>query len=101
MIGRATTPTHTFRIALDISLIKALMVIYAQSDKEVFHKNLEDCTLDGNTIKVTLSQAETLKLDHERNVQIQIRGLTHDGVAFRSKIVTVSVGKILNEDVLV
>lgn len=101
MIGRATTPTHTLRIPIDTSLVKTLMVIYAQADNELFHKNKEDCILEENTIKVTLTQEDTLLLDHKKNAQIQVRGLTHDGKAFRSKIKTTSVGKILNEEVLV
>ena len=102
MIGRGTTPTHRIRLKnFDSSLIKRLMIIYAQGDVEVFHKNEEACTLDGENITITLTQEETLKLNHTCNVQIQVRGLTHDGVAFRSKIVTTAVGKILNEEILV
>ena len=100
MIGRGTTPTHTFTLPCDSSLIKSMMIIYAQDDVEVFHKDTEDCSFEGNTVKVTLTQSDTLLLDHKRNVQLQLRVLTNDGVAFRSNIETVAVGKILNDEVL-
>ena len=106
MIRRGTTPTHTLRMfdgkkeKFDTSSIKTIMVIYGQNDVELFHKNKEDCVLLENAVRVTLTQKETLKVDHKRNVQIQIRGLTHNDVAFATRIITVAPGKILNEEVL-
>ena len=97
---RGTTPTHMFSIPFDVSDIDVLMIIYAQNNIEVFRKNKEDCVLDKNTIKVTLTQEETLRLSHLRPVQIQVRILTMGGQAFASDVHVVSVQRCLNDEVL-
>lgn len=71
---RGSTPTHEFTLEIDTKDIVALEIAYAQNDKVLFIKSKEDCVLDGNTIKVDLSQEETLKFDcYKRYVQIQMR----------------------------
>jgi hypothetical protein len=97
---RGTTPTHTFKIPIHSSLVKSVMVIYAQNDKEVFHKDKWDCTMKGNEISVTLAQEETLKFDHRQNVQVQLRILTVDDVAMASLVSVISVKQCLNDEVL-
>lgn len=98
---RGTTPTHTFTLPCDASMVKEVMIIYAQGDVEVFHKDTEDCKLDGETVSVTLTQEDTFLLDHKQRVQIQIRVLTHGGDALASDVKIVSIKKCLNEEVLV
>lgn len=97
---RGTTPTHTFEIPYDTSTIKKVMVIYAQHDEEVFHKDTEDCEMKGREIRVTLSQRDTLRLCHLFNVQIQLRILLNDGTALASDVKVLSVQKCLNDEVL-
>lgn len=98
---RGTTPTHTFTLPCDASMIKEVMIIYAQSDVEKFHKDAEDCKMDGNTVSVTLSQEDTFLLDHKSMVQIQLRVLTKHGDALASDIKIIPVKKCLNDEVLV
>lgn len=97
---RGTTPTHTFEIPFDTSMIKKVMIIYAQNDVEVFHKDTKDCEMNKREIRVTLSQRDTLRLCHRYNVQIQLRVLTTDGSAFTSDVKVLSVQKCLNDEVL-
>lgn len=97
---RGTTPTHTFKIPFDASVVKSAMVIYAQDGMEVLHKETEDCELEGKTIKTKLSQEDTFKFSHTANVQIQLRLLTMSGDALVSDIKTVSVEQCLNNEVL-
>lgn len=99
---RGTTPTHIFTIPLDTSLLKEVVITYAQRDKPVVEKRMADCELNGKEIKVTLSQEDTLKFEERANgVRLQIRALTRDGVALASPIKPVSLREILNEEVLV
>ena len=98
---RGTTPTHTFKIPLDAGGLKSVMVIYAQNNVEVFRKETADCTLDGNSISVTLTQEETLKFNHRNHVQIQLRLLTDRDEALASDIKVVDVKECLNSEVLV
>ena len=71
---RGTTPTFTFDTDIDCTQLDLLWVTFLQQDKEVFTKYLSDCVIDGNVIKVTLSEKDTLMFDHRKNpVEIQLR----------------------------
>lgn len=76
---RGTTPTHTFEIPFNTSMIASVRVVYAQDDAVIVTKCTEDCIFDGNTINVTLTQEDTLKFDCKKCVQIQLRVLTTGG----------------------
>ncbi len=82
-----TTPTHTFNIPFDISIVAKFRVIYAQNDVVLFVKteNDEGCGLEDNRIVVTLTEEDTFKVDHKKPLEYQIRILTTD----RSKLATV------------
>lgn len=97
---RGTTPTHTFKLPFDASIVQKAMVIYAQNDAVVLEKQAQDCTMQDNEISVTLTQEDTLKFDCHFKVQIQLRILTNQGQALASDIHIVSVGKCLNDEVL-
>jgi hypothetical protein len=97
---RGTTPTHEFTIPFEVSLIDDLRISYAQSDKEILVKTKGDCTLEGNTITVTLSQEETFLFDCSKNVMLQVRVLTTSGNVLSSDIITLSVGRCINDEVL-
>jgi hypothetical protein len=98
---RGTTPTHIFEVPFDVSMIKSVKIFYAQGDVIVFEKLTEDCELNGNTIKTTLTQEDTLKLDHKKPVEIQLRILTLDGKALASLVERVGVDKMIDNEVLV
>lgn len=100
MIRRCSTPTHTFTLPFDTSDIKSLMVIYAQGGNEVFHKNKEDCNLDGNTLSLTLTQEETKAFNHKLDVQVQLRVLAYNGSSIVSDIETIAVKTVLNDEVM-
>lgn len=97
---RGTTPTHTFQLPVDVSTLKEVKIIYAQSNKEVLTKYKENCAADGTSVSVTLSQEETLKFSACSPCQIQVRALTLDGMALASDIITIKVDPILDGGVL-
>ena len=97
---RGTTPTHTFSIPFDESVISSIKIIYAQNKNTVFEKLKEDCVFEGNTVSITLTQEETFEFDHGYPVEIQIRILTTEGKAIASEIRRVSVGELLDDEVL-
>ena len=96
---RGTTPTHTFRHNIAAETIYKVRVIYAQDNVVILTKENEACTIEGDTIKVRLTQEETLKFNHKKFVQIQIRVLTLGGDALASKISIVEVDKLLESEV--
>lgn len=98
---RGTTPTHKFTLPFDTSLIKEVMVIYAQDDVEVFHKSTDECILEGNTVTTKLTQIETLSLAQDRPVSVQLRALTLEGDAIKTKPRMLSPGVCYNDEVLI
>ena len=98
---RGTTPTHTFNIPFDTSMVKEVKVTYAQDDTVVLEKRTSDCELDGQRIIVTLTQEDTFLFDCKKAVEIQIRVLTVGGDALGSVPEKVGVSKCLDDEVLV
>ena len=98
---RGTTPTHTFNIPYNATDIDVVRIIYAQSDKEIFVKTTEECSLTDKSIVVQLTQEDTFKFDNNYPVQIQLRVKMKDtGVVMSTKVMRVTVGKCLENEVL-
>ena len=97
---RGTTPTHTFDIPFDTSMVKEVKITYAQRDTVILEKKTGDCELNGNTISVTLTQEDTFKFDCKKPVEIQVRVLTSAGEALSTIPQVVGVCKCLDNEVL-
>ena len=100
MITRGTTPTITFSLPYDTKLFKVIWVTFSQNDKEVFTVETENLSLIGKEVKLTVTQEQTLLLDNDKNVDIQLRVLTQKDNAITSNIIKTSVGRILKEGVI-
>ena len=98
---RGTTPTHRFTLPIDTGLLRCVRIIYAQNDEVIFIKDTGDCTLEENTIAVTLTQEETFMIDCHKYLQIQIRALTLNDEALASQVLRVEVEKCLDSEVIV
>lgn len=92
MIIRGTTPTHVFHIPFSIDGIVATYITYAQDDRIVVDKRLDEISADvfTNTITVNLSQDDTLAFSCKKKysdniVLIQIKLL------YENDIVCVSI----------
>lgn len=96
---RGTTPTHVFDIPFDTALVKEARITYAQENQVIVDKKTEDCTMSGNTISVTLTQEDTLKFDHACMAEVQLKVLA-EGCVMAMPVKTLSIDKILNEEVL-
>ena len=97
---RGTTPTHTFRLPFDVSELQEVKITYSQCGNEVLHKKKADCTLDGTTLQVILSQEETLKFECCYPAQVQVRALMTNGQAVAADPVDFAVEEILDNEVL-
>ena len=97
---RGTTPTHTFKLPFDTSLIERVKIIYAQNGEKVFCKETPDCTLLGDSVSTRLTQEETFSLDCGKLVQIQLRVLTTAGEALATDEMVVPVSRCLDDEVL-
>lgn len=97
---RGTTPTHTWELPFDASMAKRVRVIYGQNNKVLFVKEKDECEIEGNIIKVTLSQEETFMFDSRYYAQLQIRVLFEDGSTVSTNISEIVVGETLEEEVM-
>lgn len=97
---RATTPTHSFTLPFDASMVSKFLLSYSQRGKIVLEKTEENMTKSGNVWSVKLTQEETKKFMPDLDVTMQIRVLTTDGDAIASDAIRVKVKQVLNDEVL-
>ena len=98
---QGTTPTHTFMLPFDTSIIKTVKVLYEQNGALILEKNKDDCVLEGETISLTMTQEDTFQFkDAKGFVYIQLRILTLEGVALASDLMATTVDRCLDKEVL-
>lgn len=94
-IIRGTTPIHVFNIDQDLRNCR-VYVTYSQKRNIVFERTNDSIQIDENSIKLQLTQEETLALLSDIDVQIQIRYT--DGInAGASEVLTVNVHRVLKD----
>lgn len=98
---RGTTPTHTFEVDFDTSLIKEVKITYSQHEVVVVEKRTEDCEITEGKIVTKLTQEETFKFDNTKYVYVQIRILTQQNDCLATAVTMVAVEKCLDDEVLV
>lgn len=97
---RGTTPTLTFTFTEAISTMSEVWITFKQSNKEVFTKVLDDCTISGaHDLVLVLTQEDTLALS-SGYLEIQIRVRYADGTAGASDIIKSSIERILKDGVI-
>lgn len=94
---RGTTPTLTFTLPFETTDIKRLWVIFSQRGRDVLLLDGGRCTVDGNKVVTKLTQEETLSLQQNSTVEIQLRVLMVDDTALASRIITSPVNRILKD----
>ena len=97
---RGSTPTHTFDIPIDGSIIDKLEIVYHQGEN-IVTKTEKDCEIYGEIVKVKLSQDDTLSFQNtSRSVRVQMRIKTTSGDVMISDISTLSVEECLFQGVI-
>lgn len=97
---RGTTPTLTYTLPFETRDIERLWIAFAQRGREVLLLDAERCTIDGNKVVTKLTQEETLTLQQNATVEMQLRVLMVDGTALASRIITCPVNRILKDGVI-
>lgn len=97
---RGTTPILQFNLPFSVSNISKLYITGKQYDVVVLEKDLSDCILNDTSVSLKLTQEETLKLQPNRRITMQIRVKTHDGTALASQKFECDVKDILREGVI-
>ena len=97
---QGTTPTHIFRLPIVTRDINQLRITYAQYGKTVLEVTEADVTMDVQDVKYRLSQEDSLQFKPQSKVEVQIKVLTADGNVMASPVMSLTVEKILNTEVL-
>lgn len=95
-----TTPRHTFTFPFETDLIQELKITYAQKNKTVLEKRLDDCEIEAKSVSCTLTQEETFNFENGVNVEVQARVLTMGGDALASDIRIITAERCLDSEVL-
>lgn len=95
---RGTTPTHCFDLPVDASAVQKVRIIYEQHGKELLRKETADCTMEGRKAFVRLTQAETLQIDHNDLLRIQMRVLTTEGDVYKSDVKIAIASECLDDE---
>ena len=96
---RGTTPTLTFNLPFDTSVVKSAYLTIRCLGEEI-EKSITDSELGETSISFTLTQEETLKLPKSRRAKIQLRILTKGGDALATTIYEVEVADVLKEGLI-
>ena len=97
---RGTTRTVSFTLPFEADRLAEAWITLSQQGKVVLNKELRDCTREGKTISVLLTQDETLLLQEGSSTEIQLRVRTVEGNAMASRIPSVATGRILKDGVI-
>ena len=97
---RGTTPTLTFTLPFEVSVLSEAYITLCQNGNTVIEKCMSDCVCEGDTITVKLTQEETLKLECSHIVEIQIRAKTEAGDAIASNVIQERTERILKDGVI-
>lgn len=97
---RGTTPTHIFKVKIDLTTASEMFITYKQGNQVRAEKSLGDITVEEDKLTTTLTQAETLAFSSVGSVEIQIRVKFPDGKALASRIIKRPVGQILKEGII-
>lgn len=103
---RGTTPTLKFSLynkdksKFDTGLVENIRVSFAQKGTLVMEKDIKECEIVDNTVRVTLSQEETLLFDYNAFVEMQLKIKTQGEKVVATSPVRVACGKILCEEII-
>lgn len=101
MLSRATTPVQTYILPETIKpeTIEWALWTYKQKGKTVIEKELADLTISGQDLSFMMTQEETNRLVAGFPLYVQLRiGIGEK--AYRTNIVTLSVGEVLNDTIM-
>ena len=98
---RGTTPTIQVNLSnVDFTNVSELWFTISQLGRVIINRELDEVTIEGTTISVTLTQEETLALRANANTRLQVRLLMADGCAMATPIVKLDVNAILKDGVI-
>jgi hypothetical protein len=96
---KGTTPTLTFKIPFEVSMLSNAKVTFLQGDIRL-EKKLSDFTTTEDSLTIKLTQEETFLFDSDSPIQVQLRVVTiHDDV-LASDIFRIFAEQCLDSEVI-
>lgn len=99
-IQRGSTPTIKFTVPNDTPQIISGTITLSQNKSPVIKKSLSQWSHVGNVVSVRLTQEDTLKLNVNYSVEIQLKPKFADGTVPDTKIHVITADRVLDEEVL-
>lgn len=99
-IYRGSTPTLIFNLPFTATTLKGITATFVQVGNIIFEKEIEDCTLEDNKIKIDLTQQETLQLNAGSYLIIQLKVKTSNDKVLPTKPQAILVENVYNEEVM-
>ena len=94
-----TTPTYTFKLPFATDVVSKAKVTFRQNNKVVLEKT-DVCVLEGDIIKVSLTQEETFMFTFPGKAEVQLRIVTQGNDALASAPFLFLVEECLDKEVL-
>ena len=100
MIYRGTTPTIRFRLDIDVTKVSDLRIIFSQGGEILFTKFYYDCELysESNSVFTSLTREETLQLEPNKDLHMQLILDFNDGRISASRYLTEYIHDIMGEE---
>ncbi|MBR4079860.1 MAG: hypothetical protein IKK29_06570 [Christensenellaceae bacterium] len=98
---RGATSTHKFVLPIPTDGLKTIQITYSQNGKIVLQKKNAEIRTDGYELTTVITQAQSFLFDSRSYVDIQVRVLTIDDVAFASQPMRTTVSVSLDNEVLI
>lgn len=100
-IPRGADHELEFELDLDLTEVQIVWVTFSQNGFKRFRKETEDLEpVDIHTLKVHLTQEDTILLKPKRKVSIQIKFMNTDGTVDVTEIIRRDVSELLDEDII-
>lgn len=101
IVIRGTTPEHEFGLPYPKDTIDKIYITYGQNGKSLFIKSKNDCVIDNEKIKVSLTQEETLQFNAKKHLYIEIKIRLNNGKIVQTETpIVLKVIDTMNEEVI-
>lgn len=98
---RGTTPQlEVIVTGVDFAEVAELWLTIGQNGRPIVNKDLEDLTIEDNTIYVTFTQEDTLALRACSSTYLQLRVLMNDGTAIATPVKKLNVNEIIKDGII-
>lgn len=97
---KGTTPSYLIRIPYKMDEIDLYKIYFSQKGKVLLTFDINNSEIQDDLIIIKLTQEQANLFNHKYSVQIQMRIKEVDGTVAASPVITTSVHRVLNNEVI-